>query len=45
MEVWDELRHMMRARIDAYTFCNDRVKDKTEIEVLLLCHEDSMEGV
>lgn len=43
--MWNGCGDVMKARIDAYTFCNNRVKDKPEIEALLLCHEDSMEGV
>lgn len=33
VEVWDGYGDVMRARTDAYTFCNDRVEDRiVEIE-------------
>lgn len=43
MEVWDGYGDVMRARIDGYTSCNDRVEDRIaedrlEIEAMFLFH-------
>lgn len=44
MEVWVGCRDMLRARITAYTFLNDRVKIKAGMEALFLCHGGGLEG-